>query len=823
MAAFHDDLSRAEKAAGALKNGDGGQHLVCNADHMAAHLYALFAPEFVQPFPDAWIEIALGDPITGEVNSAGNFSVFELKDAAEFAHLKNAEGHNVYVAPALRQGERTGRADDAAAFTASHAWAEFDGAGDARRIAAVLKTLNLKPAMSLITGTVPHTRAHLYFRLRESPTPAQLRAVNTALMKALGSDAVHNNSRVMRLAGTINFPSPKKRKRGYVAELVSFHPVREPAKYPLDNLLALTPEAPKSTNGTGGERARRTDEDLIALLKTSRGTSQWHTSLRDTIASMIGRGWGNLEIRLACAPYCDGGADDRDLLKLIVTGRKKFDKPDEKPEPDVSAEAELEPPRLLIREVVPADPFPVEALGDLLGAAARGIQDVVQAPAAVCSQSVLAAATLAVQGYSDIELSVRRIRPISGFFLTVAATGERKTSTDDDALLAIVKREKALKDDYDIRFPQYKVALLAWEKARDAAVKAANGVQCEIVAAINALGPEPMPPLLPMLTCPEPTIEGLYKLLAAGQPAIGIFSSEGGQFIGGHGMNDEAKLRTATGLSGLWDGTPIKRVRAVDGISVMTGRRLSLHLMCQPDVAARMLSDSDLLDQGLLSRCLVAAPTSTAGTRLSHDPDPASDIAINRYNDTLLRILRRPLPLAVGSNNELSPPVIKLSKEATALWKVFADDIEIKMTPDGELSTILGLANKLAEHAARLAAVLTLVEDIEAREIPVEKMASGIILAQYYAAEALRLFEVSKVTSDLHLAQKLLDWLIGTWTEGLISLPDVYQFGPRAIREKATAARMVAILADHGWLIRVEGGGRVSGHYRRDVFRIVKG
>ena len=37
---------------------------------------------------------------------------------------------------------------------------------------------------------------------------------------------------------------------------------------------------------------------------------------------------------------------------------------------------------------------------------------------------------------------------------------------------------------------------------------------------------------------------------------------EGGQFIGGHGMTPEAMLRTAAGLSCLWDGEPIKRVRA---------------------------------------------------------------------------------------------------------------------------------------------------------------------------------------------------------------------------------------------------------------------
>src|SRR5215207_9951878 len=63
-----------------------------------------------------------------------------------------------------------------------------------------------------------------------------------------------------------------------------------------------------------------------------------------------------------------------------------------------------EPPRPLRRDPGPADPFPVGALGEILAAAARGIQENVQAPIAICAQSVLAAATLAVQGRADVQL-----------------------------------------------------------------------------------------------------------------------------------------------------------------------------------------------------------------------------------------------------------------------------------------------------------------------------------------------------------------------------------------------------------------------------------
>src|SRR4051794_17478814 len=115
-----------------------------------------------------------------------------------------------------------------------------------------------------------------------------------------------------------------------------------------------------------------------------------------------------------------------------------------------------EPPRPLRRPLPPPDPFPVEALGDVLGAAARGIQDKTQAPLAICAQSVLAAATLAVQGFADVQLPTGQTRPVSGYFVTVAASGERKTSADTEALWPIRKHEENLRIRFDAEMPGYR-------------------------------------------------------------------------------------------------------------------------------------------------------------------------------------------------------------------------------------------------------------------------------------------------------------------------------------------------------------------------------
>jgi Protein of unknown function (DUF3987) len=386
---------------------------------------------------------------------------------------------------------------------------------------------------------------------------------------------------------------------------------------------------------------------------------------------------------------------------------------------DAGEELKLEAPRPLMRELPPADPFPVDALGEVLAPAARAINDRVQAPLAICGQSVLAAANLATQALVDVVLPIggAQAKPVSSFFVTVALSGERKSACDQQAGWPIRKRENELRDTYDVKLPDYINTKAAWDKAREAAIKRGKGNRVAIKAELDAVGPPPVPPLAPLLTCPEPTYEGMVKHLAVGQPNIGIFATEGGQFIGGHGMRNDAKLFTAAGLSAAWDGDPIKRVRAGDGTIILVGRRVAMHLLAQPGVADILFRDPLLADQGLLSRLLVTAPPSAAGSRLSREERPETDRDLKRYGAPLLTVLEAPLPLFPGKTNELEPRPLPLTPEAQRLWFSFADYIEEAIAQGGPLEPVRGLANKLPEHAARLAAVLSVVRDLDSTAV----------------------------------------------------------------------------------------------------------
>jgi hypothetical protein len=488
---------------------------------------------------------------------------------------------------------------------------------------------------------------------------------------------------------------------------------------------------------------------------------------------------------------------------------------------NAAGEYQPEPPRPLCRPLAPAEPYPTDALGPTLEAAARAIHDRVQAPATICAQSVLATACLAVQAHADIRLPFGQRRPVSAYLVTVAQSGERKTTADAEALPPVRDYEDDLRASRKADMLVYEAQRGAWEAEHKRILNERKYTQADRERALTLLGTGPTGPLEPLVTCPEPTFEGLTRLFATGRPSLGLFSAEGGLFIGGFGMSEDHRLKTAAGLSLLWDGEPLRRVRAGDGSQVLPGRRLAVHLLVQPNIAAQLLADDVLAGQGLLSRLLVAAPDSNAGTRVWRDPLPTSAEALDRYRTRILEVLGAPLPLRSGTINELEPRVIELTAGARRTWIMFSDHIERQIGPEGALAGLRAFACKAAEHAARLAGVLQLVDDLEASALDNQHLEAGIQLVQFYLSEWERLLDAAATPVALLRAEGLQRWLAAHWTEPAVSLADIYQRGPSALRTAASARSAVETLEAHGWLVCIDGGATVDGAYRREAWRVI--
>lgn len=468
-------------------------------------------------------------------------------------------------------------------------------------------------------------------------------------------------------------------------------------------------------------------------------------------------------------------------------------------------------------------PFPVEALTPLLRNAVLGLHDKIQAPIAICIQSLLGAVNLVVQGHANVKLPFGQEVPISCYFLTIAESGERKSSCDKEALAAIRKYEEQLKETFKKDLKTWHHKNDAWEQQRKQILTDKKKYQslCDKEKALQELGEQPNQPLIPVLVCPDPTFEGLCKLLEKGQPSVGLFSAEGGIFIGGHGMHQDNKMKTAAAISSMWDGEAIKRVRSGDGVLILHGRRLAMHLMVQPVIAANFLTDATLKDQGLLSRILVASPQTAVGKRLKHDVKSESIGALTRFEGKLVEILSTPLPLKENCTNELFPKTISMTDDAIKAFYEFSDHIEKEIASGKSLESIRGFANKLPEHAVRIAVTLMLVDNINALELDYDYLKKGIELASYYASESLRLYENGHTDPKILKAENLILWLQDVWEEDYISLPDIYQ-NRSATPTQKEANEIVTVLESHNWLQRIEEGKEIKGNYRKKVWKIVK-
>jgi hypothetical protein len=292
-------------------------------------------------------------------------------------------------------------------------------------------------------------------------------------------------------------------------------------------------------------------------------------------------------------------------------------------------------------------------------------------------------------------------------------------------------------------------------------------------------------------------------------------------------MNSDNALKTASGLSELFDRGSTNRVRAGDDETAnIYGRRFSVHLMMQPTVAEQLLGNDELRGQGVLSRFLISWPESTVGRRPYCEKNILEDPAIVAYSAKMAEFLRAEHSLRDGTQNELVPRALTLTPKSKQLWVIFHDWADKEAGAGGELEPIRGLANKIPDLALRLAGVLALVADPDAELIEQESIENGIKLSNFYLREAIRIVETGITAPDIRLAEQVLDWLRGKNADNkpyeFVHSRKIQRFGPNAVRTSDDVGRAMRILVKHGWARPFKPNEKViEGRRRRCAWKII--
>ncbi|WP_171183783.1 DUF3987 domain-containing protein [Ruegeria sp. HKCCC2117] len=438
--------------------------------------------------------------------------------------------------------------------------------------------------------------------------------------------------------------------------------------------------------------------------------------------------------------------------------------------------------------------FPVDALGAFGSEAAKNLHDYIQAPMALCAQAVICAMSTTVSSWGHVKAIYGSSLPISVYLITVAQSGERKTAVDSLAQLGIKAYEREV-------------------------LQLAKSAEVE-----DSLVGEDLPESDILVN--DPTYEGLLGIMSRGQGFACLSNDDAAGFLGGNSMNKENRQKTIAGLSQIWSGSDVKRPRAHGRDTCISNVPLTMSLMFQPYLIGQVYGDREMVEQGILPRVLPCYPESTMGKRLFAEVKPEKEEKVRafatRVFDTLqeLRTLRA---CCTTPSDRFSSgvPTLPLSTEARVVLIDFYNEIEVQLGIGGKFEAIRGFAGRATENATRLAAIITLFDDIQSTEVSEIAALSACNLMRFYLDEFAFLLRLGKSERDNSSAGDLGKWMARRYGAGGTGYDkDVSQFAPAAFRKKGDRQLAIQTLVDHHWIELLPAGTFVDGAKRKEAFRV---
>lgn len=428
--------------------------------------------------------------------------------------------------------------------------------------------------------------------------------------------------------------------------------------------------------------------------------------------------------------------------------------------------------------------YPAHRLPGFIGQAVREVAENSQAPVALVAASALSAVSAAVQTHFSVSRNDTLVGPASLFFLTVAESGERKTSVDEQFARPIRDWEARQRQEAKRLEAEYQKEWESWSRQ-----EGANGAPPE--------RPAPTPKMLRG----DDTSEALLQHLSQ-YPIAAILSNEAGIIFGSHAMKAEQAQRNMAQANTLWDGGPLIEGRIGRGETNIESVRLTMGLMIQPRAMQDFLSKDAGMARGVgfLARFLLSHPPTTQGTRFYKEPSATPGLAAFHQRVTLL--LQE--PAATDELGRLITTHIKFDESAQTTWIQFYDEVEDYLGGDSIYSSIRDVASKAAENAARLACCLHVFTMAEMRPIDRNTMAAACALMRWYLNEAVRFGRKAEATEEVCNAELLEAWLVQKWKEAkwakqewVMTVNTIRQKGPNALRGGKRVDDALELLRDH--------------------------
>ena len=444
--------------------------------------------------------------------------------------------------------------------------------------------------------------------------------------------------------------------------------------------------------------------------------------------------------------------DLADFARPVVPDFADFGKPVVLPKPRPLVEAEQ------------SDPYPLSALPPLLREAVQEVASYVQAPVALIAASALAAVSTAVQTRFGVRRNANLVGPSTLYLLTVAESGERKSTVDNLFTGPIREWEAEQRRLHRERRAKYEADLEDWERHGEELKRNIEGgfltaqLGTEFDPRLAHQLAKPEEPRLVRLLRGDDTPEALAMALEH-YPSASIISAEAGTIFGSHGMKPEAIMQNLAQANTMWDGGVIQKGRVGSGELQVEGMRVTMGLQVQPVVLENFAQKTGGLAKGIgyFARFLFCRPESTQGTRFYVEP-PASQPARAAFCQRMTTLLT--LDPVFDEYGRLDTHFVEFDADAQRTWVRFHDEVEEQLGGEEAYSGIKDVASKAADNAARLACCFHVFAGDHIRPIDRWSMEGACSLMRWYLNEAVRFARVAEAAPEVADAQLLEAWLV---------------------------------------------------------------
>ncbi|GAA5169795.1 YfjI family protein [Modicisalibacter zincidurans] len=356
------------------------------------------------------------------------------------------------------------------------------------------------------------------------------------------------------------------------------------------------------------------------------------------------------------------------------------------------------------------DHWPEYREHSLFWSAVLEAESALQVPREMAMMSALGAMSVACQGWIDVQYPTGNCVQTPLMLLTLAESGERKTTVQNRFFAAITTLNRKAAEVADERLDHYmdeqalwKQEVRAWEGTYRKAIK--NGDDATSQKAKETLQQlrkkQPAFPQRPRLLYDDTTPQALVQLLNDYSPHGCLLTSEANSVFSGRALQELDKLNT------LWDGGDVIVDRMTRPSFILSGARLTMALMTQPSVINRFLSKrgEEARGMGFLARFLVVKPEEKAGTRQTRPLGPLPHLdEFNRRVEALLTDSTTDTPHP--DDRTKNKKVVQFSAMASSQWEKYHQGIEDAMQENQPYFYYKDHASKLMENITRMAAIL---------------------------------------------------------------------------------------------------------------------